>query len=153
MKINFGANKNFIEGYTNLDINPNNPKITKTDMVNLDAINIADDSVEEILAPFVLEYIPFPYIKLAIETWFRKLKSQGQLVITSYDIQMLSHALTYSQLPMDSVNQILYPVESQPKAAIYSYPLIEKLSKMAGFNVDSANVFPDATFIIRLEKP
>lgn len=153
MKINLGANNNVIEGYLNIDIDPNDSRIVKGDMLNLDSLNIKNGEVEEIQATHVLEYIPFQYLKLALETWFNKLKSGGTLILTTWDMQMLSRQIAFNQMSIDSINEVLFPQTKVPIRSVYTYPLIYKIALHIGYKLKAATKFTKGSFVITLEKP
>lgn len=143
-KLNFGANNNIRENYFNIDLQPNNPKIHRGDIRNLNQLSIADNSVEEIVATKVIEFLPVNEIGFAIKHWFDKLKTGGTLFIQSYDANILGNKLKYFQLDLTTVNNILY---GQNQKSIHALGALEKLAMQIGFSTIEKGYIQDEFFI------
>ena len=57
MRLHLGCGDNVLDGWTNVDISSNDPRVTLADVRNLDVV-APDGTVDTIYACHVLEHIP-----------------------------------------------------------------------------------------------
>lgn len=87
IKLNLGCGKDIREGYDNIDIFSQNPKVIKGDVTNLS--NYQDNSVDEVLALDIIEHFPGVKVLSVLKEWCRVLKPGGLLIIRTPDIEVI----------------------------------------------------------------
>jgi predicted SAM-dependent methyltransferase len=88
MKLHLGCGENVLEGWVNVDIGIDDPRVTSGDVRNLDPI--ADDgTVSQIYACHVLEHVPRADEIPVLAHWCRKLRPGGACLIAVPDFNFL----------------------------------------------------------------
>jgi SAM-dependent methyltransferase len=85
-KLNLGSGSNILEGYDNIDLYYEDPRVIKMDIRRLD---YPDDSVDEVLASHVLEHLPFRDVDGAVEEMYRVLKPGGAAYVEVPDLEAI----------------------------------------------------------------
>jgi predicted SAM-dependent methyltransferase len=85
VKLNLGCGKDIRDGYINIDIYNEHPSILRYDVSNL--YSFETNSVDEILALDILEHFPIDKIDGLVGEWCRVLKSGGELIIQTPDVE------------------------------------------------------------------
>ena len=131
MKLNLGCGEDIRLNYINIDLEPKSKDVIRGDFKNLTALGgmIADNSVDELQAINIIQYIRPTELESTLKIWHDKLKSGGQIYIESVDSAQLGIAMSYGQVNIDMVNQLLYPNEKIPVVAIYNLTELESFIK------------------------
>lgn len=87
-----------------------------------------DESISTILLHDLLDYYSDDQIQSFVELLKSKLQNDGKIIIQSIDMKQLSRAVTFDEVDIDLVKQILYPI----KKSIHTLHDIEKLFNSMG---------------------
>jgi predicted SAM-dependent methyltransferase len=148
MKLNLGCGDNVIQGYLNIDMLPKSANVTRGDIRNLTGIGIQDNSVEEIQAANVLEYLTFSSVGNVLAHWVQKLSKGGSLYIESIDLNVIGTMMAYDQIGIEVINQILYSNNMQ---GLYNLTAIESHLNSIGCKTEIKG-FRDYKFYLRVTK-
>jgi predicted SAM-dependent methyltransferase len=88
MKLHLGCGTNILEGWVNVDIGSDDPRVTSGDVRDLDGI-APDGSADEIYACHVLEHIPRADEIPVLSHWCRKLRPGGACFVAVPDFNYL----------------------------------------------------------------
>lgn len=88
MRLHLGCGANFIEGFVNVDVEPQDSRVVQSDIRNLDSV-AEDESVAEIYACHVLEHVPRADVPQVLSHWRRKLCPGGLLRLSVPDFEYL----------------------------------------------------------------
>lgn len=103
MKINIGCNQWKLDGFINIDIDPNvNPDL----VADGSKLPYADSSVDEIYAGHMLEH--YALDENVLKEWHRVLKIGGKITITVPDVEKGISEYRKGNITLDWLNQILF---------------------------------------------
>lgn len=87
IRLNLGCGNKKMEGFINIDLNPN----VKPDIIGsvLNLSEFEDNSVDEIVAECVLDHIERKDCLVALKEWYRVLKPKGKLLIRCSDANVM----------------------------------------------------------------
>lgn len=149
LKLNLGCGKRILPDYVNIDNNPFLHKVSQGPICEgssrvMDVRNLmyADESVDEILAEFVLEHIPYFEIQETIWEWWRVLKVSGNLVLLVPDFEAIARAYLAGELDRDTLHYQLYspvinPKRQMPHLCTFDKKYLKKLLEGEGFEIES----------------
>jgi predicted SAM-dependent methyltransferase len=80
MKINLGSGDRFYEGYLNVDINPNAPKVDIIADISK-PLPFRDESIDAVMASHSLEHLSYVIVPDVLKDWHRVLKKGGLIDI------------------------------------------------------------------------
>ena len=103
MRLNLGCGNDYIEGYINIDAQPINQNIIQGDFRQLDKLGIVDNTIEEIRAFYILEYIHFKIFPDVFGSWVAKLKQGGVIEIKSIHAGMLTNKFAHNQISLEEL--------------------------------------------------
>lgn len=142
MKLNLGCGNDIRNDYLNIDVGQVNlpPNIFRSgDVTNLDWV-AQDNSVDEILALNILQYIELPKVDSTFINWTQKLKVGGSVKILVNDLYAYADMFVNKQMPIQQLVMTLFGSQENQflikKNSIDRHTLINKLIKM-GFNIDN----------------
>ncbi len=147
MRLNLGCGKDIRQGYTNIDIFPASSAVVRCDFTDLSKANIKDDSVEEILAIDVIQYLRYEQVPDALINWGQKLKKDGTLHIESYYAKVVCNMVAYDQLDLAEFMNILYPKENPAPVGFYNLDGLEKFLNQVGFRTITKGIRGQKFFI------
>lgn len=88
MRLHLGCGQNVLDGWTNVDIGIDDPRVTPGDVRSLDTI-VQDRTVSEIYACHVFEHVPRADEVRVLEHWHSKLRPGGACRIAVPDFNYL----------------------------------------------------------------
>jgi len=137
LKLNLGCGRRILQGYVNIDSNPFEDKVTVMDVRNL---MYADDSVDEILAEFILEHIPYYQIQETILEWWRVLRPGGTLVLWVPDFDEIARAWLDGEISRTVLHYQLYcpmlnPEKQMPHFQVFDKKYLRELLTQEGFEI------------------
>lgn len=88
MKLHLGCGTNILEGFLNVDVVAQDPKVFESDVRNLENI-AAEGTVSEIYACHVLEHVPRAFQIQVLQHWCSRLKPGGVCRISVPDFNYL----------------------------------------------------------------
>lgn len=171
MRLNLGCGKDIKEGYLNIDVNSNNPKVIKQDIRKLP--NIENNSVDEIFLSNVLEHLANKDLRPTLKEWCRILKVNGKIVIIVPNVIGAVKAFLENRLdthgfarhyrnwsPEEVVFQMLYgradiigdndPVECQHMTG-FCYNRLKRFLEECGFKIVKENDKTDTNQNLEVE--
>jgi predicted SAM-dependent methyltransferase len=148
MRLNLGCGTDIRDNYINIDTNIQHPAVKNNDVRNLNILQIADQSVEEILACDILEYIKYNEIPNTLKHWCDKITKGGEMYIESIDYNMLATAMADDRFKPDELNNILF---DKQKASIHSLTSLEPLLNQLGMATTTKG-YRNNKFFIRVNK-
>lgn len=89
MKLNLGCGDNLLEGYTNVDLYDEKADV-RADITELPFSN---DSADRIVAYQVIEHLPYNKTQQFFEEIYRVLKSAGEAIIETPDIEVVARKI------------------------------------------------------------
>ena len=92
MKLNLGSGKDIREGYDNIDLYVDDPKIIHADIEKLNE-KYELNSIDEIVASDVIEHISHSKVRSVLKCWISLLKPGGKLYIKTPDIKKQAECL------------------------------------------------------------
>lgn len=101
MKVLITINEDNIEGY--LKISPMLGHYLN-DISNL----VEDNECLEILAPTIINYLPFNQLQQIITGWVSKLRHGGKIVLGGTDLYEISKRVTRGEIDTDLANVLIY---------------------------------------------
>lgn len=109
MKLNLGCQIHYFEGWTNVDIVPDDPNIKVDLIANASHLpTIEDDSVDFIYAGHLVEHFYPDTLPIALKEWWRVLKKGGRMVIVTPDSGAVMKDYAAGKFDIDSTWQQLY---------------------------------------------
>lgn len=117
-------------------------------ITNLDWL-CEDNSVDEILALNILNYIPFEKFIQTFKNWFNKLQSKGVLKISIIDLYIISKYFTNSQINIEQFLEHIWGNKNNRKcSSIDSFSLCNLLTttnfKIIGKRYDGISFYAEA---------
>lgn len=106
MKLNLGCSNNILEGYINIDLYHNDPRVKIGDVRKLDFIS--DNSVDEIIAHDILEHLPFHQSADAIKEWCRVLNVGGTISIQTTNVNEHLLAFLNNKWNLSRLNYMMF---------------------------------------------
>jgi len=154
LKLNLGCGRRILKGYTNIDFKPFGNKIIVMDVRDL---QYPDDSVDEILAEFVLEHIPYFDTQETLWEWWRVLKVGGKLVllVPDFDIiaeQWLERKLSRKHLHYQLYCPILNPKKQMPHFCTFDKFYLRELLEGEGFEIESMENIGTDVKVVAIKK-
>lgn len=145
VKLNLGCGKRLLPGYLNIDSHPFLDKVKLDGQVMvMDVRNLMfeDESVDEILAEFVLEHIPYFEVPETIWEWWRVLKKGGTLTLLVPDFEEIAKAYLQGKLDRDVLhfhlyNSVINPERQSPHLCTFDKVYLQTLLCQEGFEIQS----------------
>jgi len=140
MRINLGCGYDIRNGYINIDINkkdlPDN-LYKQGDMENLDWLT-DDNTIEEILALNILQYIDPNSLDKSFENWYKKLINGGVIKIYLPDTYCVAKALSQDQISMSEFQKIILGTKEQNdiKSSVLDLPSLKNLLLKNKFSIN-----------------
>lgn len=106
IKLNLGCSNNIKNGYINIDLYHNDPRVIISDVRNLSFLE--DNSVDEIIAHDILEHLPFHESSDILKEWCRVLKIGGIISIQTTNINEHILALVHNKWNLARLNYMLF---------------------------------------------
>lgn len=138
-RLNLGCGKRLLPGYVNIDFNPFEGVIVM-DVRNL---QYPDDSVDEILAEFILEHIPYFEVPETLWEWWRVLCPGGILKLMVPDFEMLAKAYLAKTIRRQELHcqlfnsPIINPKKQTPHYNAFDKPYLIEVLEQEGFEIQS----------------
>jgi SAM-dependent methyltransferase len=138
LKLNLGCGKRILPGYVNIDSRPFKDEVTAMDVRNL---MFEDESVDEILAEFVLEHIPYFEVPETIWEWWRVLKKGGVLTLLVPDFEQIAKAYLQNELDRNTLhfhlyNSVINPERQSPHLCAFDKIYLQTLLRQEGFKIE-----------------
>lgn len=133
MRLNLGCGNDVRLNYINIDKVAVTPDVRHGDFRNLNSAGIQNDSVEEILAIDIIQYIPLHELELTVNNWLEKLKTGGTVYLESTDSNMLGMMIAYSQVSLEVFNKILYNNQGESIKSLHNLCDLEHFLRSKGF--------------------
>lgn len=152
IRLNLGCGKRILPNYVNIDTKPFEDKVEVQDVRNL---QFADDSVDEILAEFILEHISYFETQETMWEWWRVLKPGGVLILLVPDFEEIAKAYLAGELDRDALHFQLYspiinPERQMPHLCMFDKPYLKSLLRKEGFGVLSMeNIGTDVKIVAK----
>ena len=146
IRLNLGCGDDIRKGYLNVDLNVSSPDVVKHDVCNLQGL-VLKNSVSEILASSIIEYIPFDKFPIVIKSWIETLKSGGQIYIESLDYNKFGIMIEFEHVDIGEINKQLYSGQK----SIYNVINLELLLRQLGMKTITKG-FKESKFFIMAEK-
>ena len=145
LKLNLGCGGRLLEDYVNIDSVGFGDKDSGrfTTQMDVRSLEYSDDTVDEILAEFVLEHIPYFEVAETIWEWWRVLKPGGTLkiMVPDFDIicrEWLDGNLSYHMLHCQLFNSpIINPKKITPHYNAFNKTFLRELLEQEGFEIES----------------
>lgn len=137
MKINAGCGDDARIGYLNIDIDPqykNNPNITIADARDLDKLNIADGSVDEIVAIHLIQHFTIDEWPTILQNWIKKLAPGGKIWIQTFDYDIACNAIYHDRCDIGMINEVFFGKNRNNKA-VYNIPSLQAMAENLGLKV------------------
>lgn len=106
MKLNLGCAKNIRDGYINVDLCADDPRVTVCDVTDLQFVK--DGEASEIYARDVLEHMTFSSVAPTIKHWCSKLQSGGRMYIQTINLQTHLKAFQDKVWDLPAINRMLF---------------------------------------------
>jgi hypothetical protein len=126
-------------------------RFTRGDFRDLSSAKIADDSVIEIVANQIIQYISIKELRDVIGNWAKKLKQGGILYIESIDYSFFGNEMSFEHISTDEVNELLFGDQNNPLRGLYNLTGMETFLTKLGFATVEKG-YLDRVFFIRVEK-
>ncbi|MHA1590945.1 MAG: class I SAM-dependent methyltransferase [Candidatus Heimdallarchaeaceae archaeon] len=147
LKLNLGCGKRLLDGYENIDNSPFLQDVVKDSQIVLKMMDVRnlmypDESVDEILAEFVLEHVPYFEVQETVWEWWRTLKIGGILNLLVPDFEEIAKAYLAGKLTRDCLHFQLYspvlnPERQMPHLCTFSKSYLRQLLIEEGFSIES----------------
>jgi len=139
LKLNIGCGKRILDGYDNIDSQPFGDKVIVMDVRNLQYV---DGSVDEILAEFILEHLPYAETQEIIWSWWMALKPGGTLKLLVPDFDMIAKEWLAGNLSRNILHFQLYCSVINPKRQMghlctFDKKYLKELLEGEGFRIVS----------------
>jgi predicted SAM-dependent methyltransferase len=139
LKLNLGCGKRILPTYVNIDSKPFKDLVEVMDVRNL---QYADNSVDEILAEFILEHISYYEIQETIWEWWRVLKPKGILILLVPDFEEIAKTYLRGELGRETLHFQLYspvinPERQMPHLCTFDKSYLNQLLTREGFEIQS----------------
>lgn len=141
LKLNLGCGKDFREGYLNIDLYSDDPRVIFMDVRKLD---FEDSSVDEIVAFDILEHFSHRETGAVLAEWARVLKPGGILRLRVPSLELQIAAYRRGDWDADTASIMIFGGQSNPgdfHAAGFDEQSIKKHLRKAGFRVTSIEDF------------
>jgi len=125
IRITVGAEEK-LNGYTNVDPIAQFDGL-KSDLRNLDSV-AEDAECSEILADGVIGFLQRDQVYPILDHWLSKLRHNGKIFISFYDIRQIAKAYYRGQINNDEFNQVVHGTFSEPWDVQLSHTTIEEVS-------------------------
>jgi len=152
LKLNLGCGRRILKGYINIDSNP----VENVVVMDVRILEFADEAMDEILAEFVLEHIPYYEVPETLWEWWRVLKQGGILKLMVPDFEMIVKAYlarTISRLELHCQlfnSPIINPEKQTPHYNAFDKPCLKELLEQEGFEIQSMeNVGTDVIVVAK----
>lgn len=143
MKVNLClGDPQFINGYLNIcPIAPiNHPQFIQTHLDNLD--NLVDDGeCSEIRAFDVIDFYPFQNLNDLLDSWIRKLKHGGNLILSNFDSTLMCKAIVNREINYQDVNTIFYGHSNLPKKSCHTINVLADILQHKFLKIMRKNVY------------
>lgn len=171
IKLNLGCGKDIKIGYHNIDINPVDNRIVKSDIINLPQYQ--NNSVDEVLLNQVLEHLNNRDLRPALKEWHRIIKKGGKIIITVPNIIGTVKSFLENRLntlgfskhyknwsPEEVVFQMIYgradifgddEPEAQQHKTGFCYNRLKRFLEECGFKIVKANDATDSNQDLEVE--
>ena len=148
MKLNLGAGRKPLEGYSNIDLHiPSDVKFKAFDYIKDDVTilsEIEDESCSEIIAYHLLEHIPRLKVDMTLYLWYSKLKDNGKLILELPDMvkccinflssETIDDAFTTERLGLIGIfGEVLKEDDHMQHLWGYSFKSLHKILTKVGF--------------------
>lgn len=140
-KLNLGCANDIKEGYDNIDMYCNDPRVINADVSDLSKLYELD-SVDEIYARDILEHLPFKKIPQILFHWCSLLRKGGKIYIQSIDLDK----------QIEAYNQKIWTVEHMNTFVFAGQQCIGSEMKEIGEDVDFHKSALTQPYLIHLMK-
>lgn len=140
MKLNLGCGDQLLDGYMNIDLHPQMPGVTPSDVRYLREYE--DGTIDEILAYHIIEHLPRPHSVIrpnaatAVQRWYELLCVGGVLIVECPDFEKV--VLDYAISGEHRVKNMIFGLERTIyDRHLWGYALddLERLIRETGFYV------------------
>lgn len=141
VKVNLGCGLDFREGWLNVDVRPlypGNAGFLCCDLADVDE-HIEDESVEEIVAQDVLEFVPWRQLDGVLVTLWKKLRLGGVLFIRVPDLKAAVSAYSAGEISHEEMQRVACGCQGYAEETVRSAWSAEEVVsrlQMAGLNVE-----------------
>ncbi len=155
MKINLCCSDDIREGeYLNIGIAPNNKLPSdiyrQGDISALDWV-CEDGTVEEILVLNTLNYIAPERFKIAFDSWFSKLSTNGVIKISIVDLFVICKSFVNDQITIGEMINHLWGIPENRKFSSIDSSLLCKMLEDANFRIETKR-YDGISFYIEARK-
>lgn len=155
LRLNLGCGKRMLHGYVNIDSKSFNHLGVHIAQMDVRDLQYSDGSVDEILAEFVLEHIPYHEVQETVWEWWRVLKVGGTLKLLVPDFDMIAREWLDNKLSREHLHFQLYcpvvnPNKQMPHLCTFDKKYLKELLEGEGFKIVSmVNIGTDVRVVAR----
>jgi predicted SAM-dependent methyltransferase len=140
-KLNLGCGRRILPDYINIDSTPFKNQISLVRVMDVRDLLYEDESVDEILAEFVLEHLWFYEHQETLWEWWRVLKFGGKLTIVVPDFEVISRKYLNNIIDMETLHfelftSIINNNKKMPHHSTFDKPYLRKILEKEGFEVE-----------------
>jgi len=149
-RLNLGAGEKFIEGWDNIDLYSDDPRVIKMDIRKLDYPN---DSADEIWAEHCIEHCSYKETPEILREWCRVLKPGGKITIAGPNSDRMFRVWLAKEPGYWRMMRGIFGQQTNPGQFHYSalsFDYLKMLMENAGFK-EITELVPDNEFHLWME--